>query len=86
MVMVGKLNQVPLLRCSKSVTAKFMVLLSFMKSLNLTVAQAPLHKELDGLNMEVLLDTLLSDKDQFSGVLITLINFGSKPLVKEEKM
>jgi hypothetical protein len=57
-----------------------------MKSLNLMVAQALNHKELDGLNMEVLLDTLLSDKDQFSGVLITLINFGSKPLVKEEKM
>jgi len=57
-----------------------------MKSLNLTVAQVLIHKELDGLNMEVLLDTLLSDKDQFSGVLITLINFGSKPLVKEEKM
>lgn len=86
MVMVGKLNQEPHLSNSKSVTAKFMVLLSFMKSLNLMVAQALNHKELDGLNMEVLLDTLLSDKDQFSGVLITLINFGLKPLVKVEKM
>ena len=86
MVLVGLLNQVQLLNNSKSVTAKSMVLLLFMKSLDSMDAQAPNQLELDGLNTEVLLDTLLSEKDQFFGVLITLINFGSKPLVKLEKM